>query len=194
MQTKCTTAKVKSRGFTLIELIVGIVVLSISFSLITTLILPLSEKSAEQLHQVRAAELGQSMMNEILAKAFDENSDMAGGLIRCGENSTVCSSVLGPEDGEDGRPDYGEYTRNLFNDVDDYDGYNFDDENALGDKFSSLYTGFTMSVRVCNDSDYSGPNCDSALDPNISTAKLIIVTVTTPTDFDFVFSFYKANF
>ncbi len=63
MKAKLITARSKGRGFTLIELIVGIVVLSISFSLLTTLILPLSEKSAEQLHQVRAAELGQSMMN-----------------------------------------------------------------------------------------------------------------------------------
>lgn len=93
-----TRIKGMTKGFTLIELIVGIVVLSISFSLLTSLILPLSEKSAKQLHQVRASELGQSMMNEILARAFDQQSDMAGGLVRCSEGTTVCTS---PDEDDD---------------------------------------------------------------------------------------------
>jgi prepilin-type N-terminal cleavage/methylation domain-containing protein len=69
----------KQSGFTLIEIIVGIVVLSISYALLTSLIYPLASQSAAQIHQIRAAELGQSMVNEILGKAFDENSDMSGG-------------------------------------------------------------------------------------------------------------------
>lgn len=175
--------KIRSKGFTLIELIVGIVVLSISFSLLISLILPLSEKSAEQLHQVRAAELGQSMMNEILARAFDENSDMAGGLVRCGENSGSCTSA-----GDLGA-DTGEIERSLYNDVDDYIDFDFSSEtNALGESFSSLYPGFNVTVAVVY-SNFS-PN-DSNV---IELAKRITITVTTPQDFDFVFTFYKANF
>ena len=132
--------KAVTKGFTLIELIVGIVVLSISFSLIISLILPLSEKSAEQLHQVRASELGQSMMNEILARAFDENSDMAGGLVRCGENSVVCTGTTG--EGSLGA-DVGETERSLYNDVDDYIGFDFSTEtNALGESFSRFIPWF----------------------------------------------------
>ena len=175
------TSNKASKGFTLIELIVGIVVLSISFSLLITLILPLSEKSAEQLHQVRAAELGQSMMNEILARAFDEESDMAGGLIRCGESTTLCTSAsnLGADSGED--------TRVLFNDVDDYIDFDFSNEtNALGESFSSLYPGFSVNVAVC----YSNfATCSKT----IELAKRIKVTITTPQKFNFVFAFYKAN-
>ena len=48
----------KSHGFTLIETIIGIVVLSIAFSILTTLIYPLANQSAEQVHQIKAAELG----------------------------------------------------------------------------------------------------------------------------------------
>jgi MSHA pilin protein MshD len=174
-----------TKGFTLIELIVGIVVLSISLSLIITLILPLSEKSAEQLHQVRASELGQSMMNEILARAFDQQSDMTGGLVRCGENGTVCTSDsnLGADSGES--------LRVFYNDVDDYINFDFsnlDEKNALGESFSSLYPGFNVDVAVC----YS--NFSSSCSSTIELAKLITVTVTTPKDFDIVFSFYKANF
>jgi MSHA pilin protein MshD len=173
-----------TKGFTLIELIVGIVVLSISFSLLISLILPLSEKSAEQLHQVRASELGQSMMNEIIARAFDQQSDMTGGLIRCGEDiGPVCTDYddLGSENGES--------TRALYNDVDDYIDFDFSNEkNALGENFSDLYPGFNVNVAVCY-SNFSA-NCSDS----IELAKLITITVITPQDFNFVFSFYKANF
>ena len=183
MKINLIRKKALTQGFTLIELIVGIVVLAISFSLLTTLILPLSEKSAEQLHQVRAAELGQSMMNEILARAFDENSDMAGGLTRCGENSTTCTSTgnLGA--------DSGETERALYNDVDDYIDFNFSNETtALGESFSDLYPGFNVSVAVCY-SDFS-----SVCSNSIALAKLVTITVSTPQNFNFVFSSYKANF
>lgn len=181
MKAKLITARVQGRGFTLIELIVGIVVLSISFSLLITLLLPLSEKSAEQLHQVRAAELGQSMMNEILAKAFDEKSDMTGGLIRCGENVVPCTSSanLGADNGE--------IERALYDDVDDYNGFRFLNEtNVLGERFSSLYPGFNVRITVA----YRKFDSSS----NIGLSKLITITVTTPQGFDIVFSFFKANF
>ncbi|MDX2368854.1 MAG: type II secretion system protein [Colwellia sp.] len=180
----------KIYGFTLIELIVGIVLLSISFSLIITLILPLSEKSAEQIHQVRASELGQSIMNEILARAFDENSDMAGGLVRCSGGTTECTSPdqsnvlhLGPD---------GTETRQTFNDVDDYDDYDSDvtdDDNALGSAFSSLYPGFRVQIDVCY-SNFNG-TCNNS---SVEIAKLITITVTTPQDSNFIFSFYRANY
>lgn len=184
------------RGFTLIETIVGIVVLAISFSILTSLIYPIAEQSADQLHQVKAAELAQSMLNEIQNKAFDENSDMAGGLLRCGETgASNCSTNMGPEDGEDGRLDNGESSRDLFNDVDDYNNlvYNAGEiKNSQGLSLN-LYAGYTMSIRVCNDADYNGVcNADPAI--NKSTAKLITVSIVTPTDFSLHFSTYRANF
>ncbi|KGJ92362.1 type II secretion system protein [Colwellia psychrerythraea] len=181
------------KGFTLIETIVGIVILAISFSVLTTLIHPVAQQSADQLHQVKAAELGQSVLNEIQNKAFDEKSDMAGGIVRCGENSTSCtpSSLLGPEDGSDGRDDNNEYTRDLYDDVDDYNGLTYDSdeiENSQGDKLD-LYLGYKMIITVCNDANYDG-TCSG----DNKTAKLITVTITTPTDFSMSFSTYRANF
>lgn len=189
------SAKCRSQqGFTLIEIIVGIVVLSIAFSIFTRLIYPLSKQSAEQVHQIRAAELGQSMINEILGKAFDQNSDLSGGFYRCGEDhnddgvileqdNEMCSSLLGSDGAE---------TRSTFNDVDDYHGLN-SIESSLGntDSLEGIYIGFGIEVSVINDSDYDGDN-DNA--DNNFTAKLITVTVTTPQDFNFVFSVYKVNF
>jgi len=168
-------------GFTLIEVIVGIVVLSISFSILTTLIYPLSNQSAEQVHQIRAAELGQSMINEILGRAFDENSDMAGGHTRCGESGVSCSAI-GSDSGE---------TRATYDDVDDYNAIDFSDtiQNSLGEDLSAEYVGFSMNVTVINDENYDGSGSGDN-----STAKLITITVRTPQDFDFVFSVYKVNF
>jgi MSHA pilin protein MshD len=171
------------RGFTLIETIVGIIVLSIVFSIFTSFIYPLSNQSAEQVHQIRAAELGQSMINEILGRAFDENSDKSGGVKRCGEAGyTLCSTDIGPEPGEN---------RPSFDDVDDYDtnGVKIKAKNALGESIEDEYIGYNVRIKVIHDSNYDGFS-----DSNYSTAKLITVTIFTPQDFGFVFSVYKANF
>jgi MSHA pilin protein MshD len=184
------------KGFTLIETIIGIVVLSIAFSILTTLIYPLSNQSAEQVHQIRAAELGQSMINEILGKAFDENSDMSGGYYRCGDDinndgeikpidgENTCSTILQNEESDD---------REFYDDVDDYQGLVVI-ENSLGESTGSdIYIGYQVNVTVVNDGDYDGNPDGNSITTNF-TAKLITVTVTTPQGFDFVFSAYKANF
>ncbi len=183
-----------SRGFTLVETIVGIVVLSIAFTIFTSLIYPLANQSAEQVHQIRAAELGQSMINEILGKAFDENSDMSGGVYRCGEDQNndslvvpadgeTCSTMLGNEESD---------KREFFDDVDDYNGLT-GIESSLGsdDSLNNIYFGFEASVSVINDSNYSGK---SDVGDNNFTAKLITVTIKTPQDTEYVFSVYKVNY
>lgn len=190
MPSNFSARKIISKGFTLIETIVGIVVLAISFSIITTLIYPLVEQSADQLHQIKASELGQSIINEIQNKAFDEESDKTGGLVRCGENASVCTANvdLGCESHE--RDTNNLCIRDLFDDVDDYNGVVLF-ENSLSEDTSDLYLGYAVSIEVCNDADYSG-NCTGSEDNFV--AKLIKVTITTPTGFDIVFSTYRANF
>jgi MSHA pilin protein MshD len=185
--------KAAQQGFSLIEIIVGIVVLSIAFSIFTTLIYPLANQSARQVHQIKAAELGQSMINEIIAKAFDENSDKSGGVYRCSEDSNndgeiktidgeaQCSTTMADEESGE---------REQFDDVDDYNNLSIM-ESSLGDSLSDSYVGYYINVKVINDSDYDGDN-DS--EDNNFTAKLIRVTVTTPEDFDFVFAVYRGNF
>ena len=172
-----------SRGFTLIELIVGIVVLSISLSIVSTLIAPAEQKSADQILQVKAAELGQSFLNDISSRAFDENSDMAGGLVRCGEpndgsNDCTAQANFGPEAGEN--------DRGLFNDVDDFDNYSLL-INANAEGLDSSYNNFTIDVQVI----YDGLSLGLA---NNLNAKRITVTVTTPLGTAIEFATHKANF
>jgi MSHA pilin protein MshD len=181
----------KQTGFTLIEIIVGIVVLSITYAVLTTLIYPLASQSAAQVHQIRAAELGQSMINEILGKAFDENSDMSGGEERCGDLSAdLCTTSANL--GADGN---GSEERGDYNDVDDYNSIRFTDAeivNSQGDSISDVYVGFSMNVTVIYDSDYSGAY-EAGVDDE-KTAKLITITVRSPQSDDYIFSVYRVNF
>ena len=172
--------RLNSRGFTLIEIIVGMVVLSIALSIVSTLIAPTEKKSADQILQVKAAELGQSFLNDISSRAFDENSDMVGGLVRCGEpgdGSNPCSTVLGPEAGET--------TRDLFDDVDDFNGYTLK-YNASGQGLHPSYANFTIKVDVVFDGVSLGLVNEAA--------KRITVTVITPLDTEIKFATHKANF
>ncbi len=180
MRIKCSFSN-KQSGFTLVEIIIGIVVLSISLAIVSALIAPTEEQSADNLLQIKAAELGQSYLNDITSRAFDHNSDMAGGRIRCGEPNIVvnpCSVVLGPEPGE--------VNRNQFNDVDDFHNY-ISNTDAINDGLDAGYSNFKVKVTVV----YAGLELDLA-DNNL--AKKITVTVTTPLGTAIDFATYKTNF
>ena len=171
----------KHAGFTLVETIVGIVVLSLAFSIIFAIVLPASEQSASQVQQIRAAELGQSLINEISGRRYDEQST---NNVRCGESGISCTPILNLGlDGEVGRAN--------FDDVDDYNGYQAVEDgsgNAIGD----LYPNFSVSVGVAYDGDY-----DFVLNEAGNqefNAKLITVTITTPSGDNIVFRAYRGNF
>lgn len=172
-------------GFTLVEIIIGIVVISLSFSVITTLVLPATEKSADQVQQIKAAELGQSLLTEILGRAYDENSDQAGGAYRCndaGRDACKVSASLG-SDGE---------SRSNYDDVDDFNELkNVDGQSILdaqGNNLGDYYFGFTLDVDVIYDGNFDGVSDNNQL------AKLITVSVTTPSGEVIQFSGYRANF
>ena len=173
--------KQKASGFTLIEIIVGIVAFFIALSIVSQLIAPTEQQSADQIHQIKAAELGQALMDEILGRAFDENSDMVGGRDRCGETGQPACT---PE-GSFG-PDTGEGNRALFDDVDDYISSDFPLTNSTNTSLHSGYDSFKVSVEV----EYDG----ATLGLVDELAKRIKITVTTPLGTDIEFAAYKANF
>ncbi|WP_068544954.1 type II secretion system protein [Thalassotalea crassostreae] len=179
----------KQHGFTLIELIIGMTMMVIGIGFIMAAMLPREQQSADQIHLIRAAELGQSLMNEITSKAFDQNSDLSGGVLRCNETgwqACTASANLGNESEE----------RTSYNDVDDFNGLsNFED--ALGSNISGLYVGFSVNVQVFYDNNYDGISdvyLADGSEENSSLAKLISITVTTPLGTSITFANYKANF
>jgi MSHA pilin protein MshD len=177
-------------GFTLIELVVGMLVFAIALTFFSSLILPQITRSVEPIFQVRATELAQSLTNEISAKAFDEQSSRNGSPLRCGGlGAAVCTEPgkLGFE---------GDETRASFNDVDDYHGLNEANGNilnALGATITldthNLYQGFSARVSVVYDEDMNGQ-----ADNVTGISKLITVTITTPNDENLVFATYRSNF
>jgi len=177
-------------GFTLIEIIIGIVMLSISLAIVSSLIAPTEEQSADSLLQIKAAELGQSLLNDISSRAFAHNSDMAGGRFRCNDaGQATCTEPLGLDGGEgNNRTDY--------NDVDDFNGYNI--ANDVLDPLDSTYDNFTVAVEVV----YAGSDlglatvadCNVPIQPACKLAKRINVTVTTPLGTVIEFATHKANF
>jgi len=164
----------------LIEIIIGIVALSISMAIIFSLIVPVEQQSADQVHQIKAAELGQSMLDEILARAYDQNSDMSGGVWRCNETGRpACTPAV------NFGADAGETDRSLYNDVDDYQGFN-QLVNATNNNLDAGYNSFQLAVAVSYDGVTLG------LTNNL--AKRITVTITTPLGTAIEFTGYKSNF
>lgn len=185
--TKRTGALVITKGFTLVELVVGMVVLSIALVMLTSMLFPQADRAAETLHRVRSAELAHSVMNEIWGKRYDQNSNPNGGVPACGaeprpdlglpkgDDCTV-QGDLGPDTGEN---------RNSYNDVDDYHGLN---QNSLmlnggaGDTYASRYPNYLLAVTVTY---HEHPDLNR---------KLITVTVTTPSGEQIVYNAVRSNY
>lgn len=176
----------KSKGFTLVEIIVAIVALAISMSVILSLIVPAEQQSADQLHQIKAAELGQGMLDEILGRAFDDNSDMVGGHWRCDETGKPACTDEADFGAEPDEFTAGSADRNLFDDVDDYHGF-VEQVNSTNDTLDSGYDSFEIAIDV----QYKGLELNLA---NNQLAKRITVTITTPLGTDIRFTAYKSNF
>ncbi|XQF93008.1 type IV pilus modification PilV family protein [Pseudoalteromonas espejiana] len=175
----------KQRGFTLIELIIGIVMFAIALSIITALIAPQAKQSAAPIIALRASELGQALMNEMLGKSFDEHSERSPPFRRCSEASLgaqPCSltSELGADNTE---------VRSNFNDVDDYialTGQPISD--SLGNTLVP-YADFSLSVQVQYDSDLNQATNNDGV-----AFKRITIEVTSPLGEVYGFSAYKGNY
>lgn len=195
----CIT-KTANQGFTLIELIVGIVIFAVAMVSVISFLQPQVKQGIDPIWQVRATSLGQSLSNEILAKSFDQNSNQVGGLQRCNEALTCTPSAnLGPDSGE---------TRSLYNDVDDYHGLDLSDFNILNSVEAgsavngvSIYAGFRAQVSVFYDQNSDGINDDDldqdgSLDSGtlVANKKLVTITITTPGGDTITVAGVKGNF
>ncbi|MFQ3206544.1 MAG: MSHA pilin protein MshD [Glaciecola sp.] len=192
-------------GFTLIELIVGIVIFAVAMVLVVNVLQPQVKKGIDPIWQVRAASLGQSLSNEILAKPFDQNSNRVGGMLRCNESillpAVPCtgSGDLGPDGFEN---------RGSFNDVDDYHGLDITGENILNSlglttniDGVNIYAGFTAQITVFYDQNTDGINDDDLnQDGNLDTGtlvankKLILVNIITPGGESIIMASIKGNY
>jgi len=181
-----------SRGVTLIELVIAIVLIGIATIGITTSLFPLSRQSAELVLASRAAELGHAVMDEIISRKFDHNSGELGGLPVCisedrtletGELSCTSPGALQAE-GEDGETQRGQY-----NDVDDFNGLRGAVGDALGVDLAGQYPNYAVSIDV-----YYDANLDGTADATMGDRKRIDVEVTDPQGNQYDFAVYRGNF
>ncbi len=177
------------QGFTLVELVIGMVVLAVAFALITSVLGPMMQNSSQTWHQVRAAELGHSLMNEITSRVFDENTPRGTNYLRCGQsgaNACIASIPVCPASGLSTSTE--EASRDLFDDVDDYHCLRLSGaqlSNALNESLAATYAQYQLSVEV----SYAG--ADLALANNL--AKRIDIAITTPEGEVLAFRSYKGN-
>ena len=185
----------RNTGFSLIEMVIGIVTLSIALLVMTGALFPQAERSTNPWFQVRSAELAQSMMNEILARSFDENSPRSGSPFRCNETGgNNCINTLPatcPADPNNFTwAEEGATNRELFDDVDDFHCYSATGDNITNIENANLtgvYQSFGVSVIV----QYAGT--DLGFTDNLR-AKRVQVTVSPPKGPDIIYTSYKANY
>ncbi|MCK8045824.1 type II secretion system GspH family protein [Shewanella sp. 1CM18E] len=173
------------KAFTLVELVVGMVVISIAFVLLSTMLFPQAERAADTLHRVRSAELAHSILNEIWGKRYDQNTNANGGVPACGASANdalglpagldcTASANLGPDAGEN---------RSDYNDVDDYAGLTINSQMLnSSDTYADRYKNYSLSVSVQYDNL-----------PSLNT-KLVTIDVTTPSGEVMTFNAIRSNY
>lgn len=191
-----------SCGFTLVELVLTIVILG-AVSLILIPFVNSIIHSPDPMIRQRAVALGQALMDEIVAKRWDENTPIGAGPICSGEspNKGTRPSLVdncaapGARTASTIGADTGEAQRTLYDDVDDY--------NAMAEEVDTFHdqqgTAFSLpGYRRHATVRYIASNANP-VDRNTTAAaittdtKLIIVEVTSSTGETFFFVTAVAN-
>ncbi len=183
-------------GLTLIELVVAIVVIAVAATAVMLLLATGYRSSADPQLRIKAVELGQSYMDEIFAKRWDENTPLGGGCV-VPTGTSACDpsnpQAVCPGSGSCG-PD-GTESRATFDDVDDYAGlqegtcYPANLRNASGNPRQGRYDGFCVEVAVT-----TGVGGGELQKVPTDDAKRVDVRVTGPRNFTTTFTAYRLNF
>lgn len=192
-----------SHGFTLTELVITIVILG-AVSLILIPFVNSIVHSPDPMIRQRAVALGQALMDEIMAKRWDENTPVGAGPICSGESpnkasrpslvddcaapgARTASATLGAETGET--------SRTLYDDVDDYNSM-AEEIDTFRDQRGTVFSlpGYRRKATVryiASTADPIDQNTPAAA--TTTDTKLIVVTVTSPTGETFYFVAAVAN-
>lgn len=203
----------KVRGFTLIEIIIGIVVLSIALTGGLSLLISQVDAYRDPLIKEKSVQIAKRVVHEIQIRAYDEKSDIGGGIFRCSEtvggiSLGVCSAEA--EYGTSAEAEYGtdpgELMLDTLDDVDDFDTaklcpklsgsyscsenylpvvYFFSDaaDEATQKRYNDYYAGFLVKIEVV----------PAKISGDADSAKKITVTVRQSDGLEIEYSFIKAN-
>ncbi|NOH72073.1 type II secretion system protein [Vibrio pectenicida] len=182
----------KACGFTLVEMIIVITILAIAVGGVSTALFPRGKQSADQIAAVKAAELGRAVIDEVLGRNFDHNSGPNGGLPECilsGVSGAICTAptALGPETGS------GESNNTLYNDVDDFNGFNGSARDVLGNTLSDGYQGYDIAIDVFYEA-FNGGVMQGTVSATSTHYKRIEVVVTDRQGNDYPFAAIRGNY
>jgi len=166
-----------SQGFTLIEIIVTIVILGAVAGIMVPFFNAIVH-SPDPVIREQAISLGQAMMDEIMAKRWDENTPMGGGPLATTESARGATPAtpiasLGVDAGEN---------RTTYDDVDDYNGINevsnFTDQNGA----AFVLTGYRRQVSVCYIASNTSPidHNPASCSATTTDTKRVVVAITSP--------------
>ncbi|MBM7073071.1 type II secretion system protein [Shewanella sp. 202IG2-18] len=161
-----------TRGFTLIELVIGMLVLGIGLTMMATMLFPQADRAAETLHRMRAAELAQSIMNEVWSKPFDPNTGN-GGTPAC--DATAANACQYTITTGSSKP------RDQFDNLNDYNGLT-ETANMLNSNqtYVDVYPNYRFRVTVVGDA--------------VTHTKRIQIEVTTPSNETIRFDAIRSNY
>lgn len=196
------SAKNKTAGFTLIELVLTILILGLSAIIILPFFSAITH-SPDPVLREKAMALAQAMMDEILAKKWDAHSPNGGGPIYTSESpatamrpfpGTASASAIGL-DGEAA----GANNRATWDDVDDYNGVSEPVTGSFYDQDGAALpgdlTGFTRTVAVSYIASNAAPiDIATPVSANSTDTKRIVVTVTSPLGETFSLVAVSCNF
>jgi MSHA pilin protein MshD len=203
-------------GLSLIEVIIFILILSIALGAIISVYIYTTRHSANTLFTLKTVELSQALMDEILSKAYDENTPVGGGCVK-GYASTSCTSSttaqallvsnFGINTGE---------TRSRFDDIDDYHdlaycgaGVTTADLDAscsgtcstlideTGADISTKYAGYSVCIKISfagSEMNTLSATTGSTVTVNNNDAKRIDLIVQDPLDARLIYTAYKTNY
>jgi MSHA pilin protein MshD len=199
-----------SCGFTLIEIVITIVILGAVAGILAPFFNAIVH-SPDPVIRERAISLGQAMMDEVMAKRWDENTPMGGGPICTGESSSqavrpsliddcVTSATPVTSLGRDVVPTV--EARIDWDDVDDYN-YNptiapngINEANTFIDQNGNPFSlpGYTRTVSVSYiPSDTPSIDQNTTATGTTTDTKRVVVTITSPLGETFYFVAVACN-
>lgn len=190
-------ALARKDGFTLTEMVMTIVILGVTLVILVPFYQAI-EHSPDPMIRQRAVALGQALMDEILAKKWDENTPLGGGPIdsafeSSGRGTAAAAATIG-RDAPEAAAD-----RRIWDDVDDYDGLdqstNFTDQDNNSFTLANYRRWVTVTYIPSNTNPISAANPAGTKNSAQSTdSKRIVVSVTSPLNETFTFVAVACNF
>lgn len=171
-----TVSGINSRGVTLVELVITIVIMSIALLAVVSVYSKAIERSADPLIFAKATELAQTYLDEILTKRYDEATPVGG--VPAAQVASL-SATLGADAGETTRADY--------DDVDDFNGQTYSTQAFITGGNFTQYVNYQIAIAV----SYAGTAVGATHNQHV---KRIDITVSTPLSAAMTFSAYKGNF